>query len=212
MPFTTNDVLQYKRNDRQLREIHEREYSKYVANLRQQQQQQQQPSSHYKNDYYLSIKYLNEIERSRVRNALVKQNLDDRICRDNVVLYQRLLKASKRTMIDDKNETYQQNLTSFITKRSQQRSNEHNRIYNDNQILLQRIDNVRGRLIGKEQCDNDWNKHISFMKKNCEYPENIDKFVIKKNKNEQIQVCAYSAKKIRQWNDRHSIIEPSKQE
>ncbi|CAF1052483.1 unnamed protein product [Rotaria sordida] len=207
MPFVIKDVLQHKRNDRQKREIHEREYLKYLTNLR---QQQQQKNSSYTNQYYLPLKHLNEIERSHIQHEIVKQNQYNRIENENHLLYERLLKARKRTMIDDKNQTYEQNLTTFISKRYQQRCNEYNRIYNDNQILLQRLNNARGNLITKQKCDNDWKNHIEFMKKNCDYPENIDKFITTMNKNEQKQANLYSLKRIIQWNDRHFINEPSK--
>ncbi|CAF1575669.1 unnamed protein product [Rotaria sp. Silwood1] len=207
MPFAIKDVLQHKRNDRQIREIHEKEYLKYLTNLRQQQQQQ---NLFYTNQYYLSLNHLNEIERSYIRNEFVKQTQYKRIQNENNLLYDRLLQARKRTMIDDKNQTYEQNLKTFTLKRYQQRFNEYNRIFNDNQILLQRINNVRGHLITKQECENDWKKHIEFMKKTCDYPENIDKFITKMNKNEQKQACLDVMKRTTQWNDRHSIIEPSK--
>jgi hypothetical protein len=207
MPFAIKDVLHYKRSDRQIREIHEKEYLKYLTDLRQQQQLQQHNSS-YSNQYYLSSNHINEIERSRTQSAIIKQNQYARIQRENFLLYDRLLKASKRSMIDDKNYNYQQNLDIFNTKRYQQRFNEYKRIENDNHALLQRLNNVRGNLISKQQCDNDWKKHINDMKKSCDYPENIDKFVSKMTKNQQKQACFYSAMRSSQWNDRHYVIKP----
>jgi hypothetical protein len=208
MPFAIKDVLHYKRNDRQKREIHEKEYSQYLTNLR---LQQQQPDSHYSNLYYLSSNHINEVERSRIRSAYVKQTETERIKRENYVLYDRLLKASKRPMVDDKNHAYQQNLDIFKSKRFQQRFNQYKRIDNENQVLLQRINNVRGQLINKQQCDHEWRKHISVMKKTCDYPENIEKFVSKINQNEQQQPCRFSKIRSAQWNNRHYIIEPSPQ-
>ena len=177
MPFAIKDVLQHKRNDRQIREVHEKEYLKYLTNLRQQQ------NLHHSNQYYLATNHIHEIERSRSRNALTKQRLYDRIQCENQLLYDRLLKASKRTLVDDRNHAYAQNLDSFNSKRFQQRSNEYKRIYNDNQVLLQRINQAQGHLITKEQCENDWKKHLDVMKKTCDYPENLDKFVSKTHKN-----------------------------
>jgi len=205
MPFVIKDVLQHKLNDRRIREIHEKEYLKYLTNLR---QQQQQHNLSYSNPYYLSSNHIHEIERSRARSAIVKQNQYARIERENHVLYDRLLKASKRSMIDDRNRSYQQNLDIFNSKRIQQRFNEYKRIKNDNDTLLKRIDNVRGHLISKKECDNDWKKHVNVMKKSCDYPENIDKFVSKMNKNQEKQACFYSAMRSSKWNDRHFIIEP----
>lgn len=207
MPFVIKDVLQHKLNDRRIREIHEKEYSKYLTNLRQQQQNQQYSS--YTNPYHLSSNHIKEIERSRTRNAFVKQNLYTRIQNENFVLYDRLLKASKRSIIDDRNQNYQQNLDIFNSKRYQQRFNEYKRIENDNHVLLHRLNNVRGNLINKQQCDNDWKKHINVMKKSCDYPENIEKFVSKMTKNQQKQACLYSAMRSSRWNDRYSVAEPS---
>jgi hypothetical protein len=201
MPFVIKDVLQHKRNDRQIREIHEREYLKYLTNLRQQQ-------IYSTNQYYLSANHIHEIERSRSRSAIVKQNHYARIQRENYVLYDRLLKANKRAIVDDKNYTYQQNLDIFNTKRVQQRFNEYKRIHNDNQVILQRLTNVRGNLISKQECDNDWKKHLIVMKKNCDYPENIDKFVSKMSKKQQKQACLYSAMRSARWNDRYNDLEP----
>src|SRR5271156_5452523 len=117
MPFAIKDVLQYKLNDRRIREIHEKEYLKYLTNLHQQQ---------YNNsNYYLSSNHINEIERSHSRTAIIKQNQYARIQRENNLLYERLLKASKRTVIDDKNRNYQQNLDTFNFKHLQQRFNEY---------------------------------------------------------------------------------------
>ncbi len=203
MPFAIKDVLQHKRNDRQIREIHEREYLKYLTNLRQQQQQ-----TYPTDQYYLSANHLNEIERSHSRNAIVKQHHYARIQRENYLLYDRLLKANKRAIVDDKNDVYQQNLDIFKTKRVQQRYNEYKRIHNDNQIFLQRLGNVRGNLISKQQCDDDWKKHLIVMKKSCDYPENIDKFVSKMSKKQQTQACLYSALRSARWNDRYNVPEP----
>ena len=67
--------------------------------------------------------------------------------RENHILYKCLLKARKRPIIDDENQTYQRNLNNFTSQYSQQCFNEYIRIDNDNEILLQRINNVRGHLI-----------------------------------------------------------------
>ena len=199
MPFAVKDALQHKRNDRQIREIHETQYLKYLTNLR-----QQQPPAQLINQYYLSNSHINEIERSRTRSAIVKQTQHARIQWENGLLYDRLLKANRRPVVDDKNRAYERNLDIFSGKRYQQRSKEYKRIDNDNQVLLQRLNNVRGHLINRQQCDNDWTKHLSVMKKGCDYPENIDKFVSKRNKHQERQACLYSAMRSARWNDRYS--------
>ncbi|CAF4483074.1 unnamed protein product, partial [Rotaria sp. Silwood2] len=111
MPFVVQDVLQHKRNERQIREMHEREYSKYISNLRQQ--------SFNSNMSYLSIEHIREVERARLRFICNKKIQYERIKRENDVLSERLYKATKRTMIDDKNYKYQQNLDIFNSKYSQ---------------------------------------------------------------------------------------------
>jgi hypothetical protein len=206
MPFVVKDVLQHKRNDRQIREIHEREYSKYLANLRQEQQRQ---NSFYSNQYYLSSKHINEIERTRSLSAMVKQNHYARIERENHALYGRLLQASKRAMIDDQNRNYQQNLEIFNSKHIQQRFKEYKRIENDNHLLLQRLNNARGHLISKQQCEKDWKKHLQVMKQNCDYPEKLDQFVSKMTKNQQQKAYLDLAMRSARWNDRHGINEPT---
>ncbi|UJR31165.1 hypothetical protein I4U23_018672 [Adineta vaga] len=205
MPFTVKDALHYKRNDRQIREIHEKEYSNYVKTLRQQQIFHQPTFSQ------LSSNHSQEIERSRTRYVLAKQTQYDRIKRENDLLLNRLYKASEQALVDDKNHTYQRNLDAFNSKRSQQRFHDYKRIYNDNQLLLHRISNIHGRLANKEQCEHDWRKHVNVMKKSCNYPENIDRFVTKMNKVEQKQICFYEKMRSAQWNKRHYIIEPSTQ-
>jgi hypothetical protein len=206
MPFVIKDVLHHKRNDRQKREIHEREYSIYLTNLRQQQQKQ---NSYYSNQYYLSSNHIDDIKRSRIKFADEKRNQFDRIYRENTQLYDRLLKANKRPMVDDKNYLYQQNLKISSSKRLQQRNNDYTRIYNENQTLLKRINNVQANLMTKQECDNNWRKQINIMKKTSDYPENIEKFVTKMNQHEQNQACVYSKMRSAQWNKRHCIIEPS---
>ena len=210
MPFAVKDVLQYKRNDRQIREIHERQYRKYLDELRQQHQQQPQHSPHSPhstNPYYLSFTHINEVERSRLRSAITKQHHYARIQRENAALYQRLLQANQRPAIDARNHAYEKNLNIFNTKRVQQRFNEYKRIDNDNQALIHRLQNVRGNLISKDECENDWRKHLIFMKKNCDYPENLDRFVSKANQTQRKQAALHSAMRSVRWNDRYSISE-----
>lgn len=209
MPFAVKDVLQYKRNDRQIREIHEREYLKYLQELRQEQRQPIPYSTHANNPYYLSFAHINEVERSRTRSAIIRQNHYAQIQRENAALYQRLLNANQRAVIDDRNHAYEQNLSIFNAKRYQQRLNDYKRIDNDNQVLFRRLHNVRGNMISKEQCENDWKNHLVFMKKNCDYPENLDKFVSKMNKTQRKQASIHSAVRSTQWNNRHSISEPT---
>lgn len=214
MPFAIKDVLQHKRNDRQIREIHEREYRKYLHELRQQQHQQPPPSSilhstHATNPYYLSFTHINEIERSRLRSAITKQHHYAQIQRENAALYQRLLQANQRPAIDARNHAYAKNLNIFNTKRVQQRFNDYKRIDNDNQALIHRLRNVRGNLISKDECEHDWQKHLVFMKKNCDYPENLDRFVSKANHTQRQQTALHSAMRSVRWNDRYSIAETS---
>jgi hypothetical protein len=166
MPFILNDGLQHKRKERQIREIHEREYLKYISNLHQ--------LTFHSNMSHLSYEHIKEIERSRLRNLINKQNQYERIQRENDLLSKRLFQINKQKLIDDK---YQQNLDVFNSKRIQQRLNEYKRINNENYLLIKRINNVRGHLINKQQCEQDWQRHINIMKKNCNYPENIDRFV-----------------------------------
>jgi hypothetical protein len=173
MPFSINNVLQYKRNQRQIREIHEREYSKYISNLYQQ--------TFHSNISYLPNEYIKEIERSRIRNFLNKKYQYERIQQENDLLSKHLSQINKRTIINDKNDKYQQNLNILNSKRFQQRLNEYKRINNENNLLIKRLSNVRGQLINKQQCEQDWKQHINFMKKNCDYPENIDRFVSNRN-------------------------------
>lgn len=206
MPFVIRDVLQHKRNDRQIREIHEREYQKYLVTLR--QQTHPQPPAH-AHPYYLSSKHVEEVERSRVRSAQAKQTQYTRIQQENFLLYDRLLKAGQRPSVDDRNRAYEHNLESFNSKRFQQRVNQYKRIDTDNQLLLQRINTARGRLLSKEQCDRDWQKHLVVMKKTCDYPENIDRFVSKPPKYERKHTCLYSRLRSAQWDSRHNVNEPA---
>lgn len=210
MPFAVQDVLQYKRNDRQIREIHEREYLKYLEELRQEQRQRPSipHSIHASNPYYLSYAHINEVERSRTRSAIIRQNHYAQIQRENVALYQRLLKANQRAVIDNRNHAFEQDLSIFNAKRFQQRLNDYKRIDNDNQALYRRLQNVRGNMISKEECENDWKNHLVFMKKNCDYPENLDRFVSKMNKNQRKQTSIHSAMRSAQWNDRYSSSQP----
>ncbi|CAF2523313.1 unnamed protein product [Rotaria sp. Silwood2] len=191
MPFVVQDVLQHKRNERQIREMHEREYSKYISNLRQQ--------SFNSNMSYLSIEHIREVERARLRFICNKKIQYERIKRENDVLSERLYKATKRTMIDDKNYKYQQNLDIFNSKYSQQRLNEYKRINNENNLLIKRFNNVHGQLITKQQCDQDWQRHINEMKKSSDYPENIDRFVSNINKSQHKRIC--------QWNKQYQSNE-----
>jgi len=166
MPFVLNDGLQHKRNQRPIREIHERDYSKYISELYQQK--------FHSNMSYLSDEYIKEIERSRIRNFINKKTQYERIQQENDLLSKRLFQINTRKIIDNK---YQQNLDVFNSKRLQQRLNEYKRINNENHLYIKRINNVRGQLINKQQCEQDWQRHIKIMKKNCDYPENIDRFV-----------------------------------
>ncbi|CAF1198219.1 unnamed protein product [Rotaria sp. Silwood1] len=191
MPFVVQDVLQHKRNERQIRELHEREYSKYVSNLRQQ--------SFNSNMSYLSIEHIREIERARLRYICNNKIQYERIKRENDLLSERLYKTNKRTMIDDKNYQYQKNLDTFNLKYSQQRLNDYKRINNENNMLIKRINTVRGQLVTKQQCDQDWQRHINVMKKSCDYPENIDRFVSNTNQSKHKRIC--------QWNKQYNIIQ-----
>lgn len=207
MPFAVKDVLSYKRNDRQIREIHERQYRKYLQELRQQQPKQVPYSTHSTNPYYLSFTHINEVERSRVRSAITKQHHYAQIQRENAALYQRLLQANKRPAIDARNHVYERNLNIFNTKRIEQRFNDYKRIDHDNQLLIHRLQNVRANLISKDECEHDWQKHLIFMKKNCDYPENLDRFVSKVNQSQRKQTAFQSAMRGARWNDRYSVSE-----
>lgn len=181
MPFVVHDVLQYKRNDRQIREIHEREYSKYLLTV------DQQPVSH--NAYYLSKEHFEEVERSKLRFHLEKKKQYERIKRENDVISQRLNKARKRPLVDDKNHLYKRNLEIFNSKHSQQRINDYKRINNENNILMKRFNRATTQLVSKQQCDQEWQQHINVMKKTCDYPEKIDQFVSNVKKNQHKKVC-----------------------
>jgi len=143
---------------------------------------------------YLSYEHIKEIERSRIRNFLRKENQYERIKRENDLLSKRLFQISKRTTLDDKNFQYEKNLDMFNSKRLQQRLNEYKHINNENHHLIKHINNVRGQLINKQECDQDWQRNINIMKKTCHYPDNIDRFVSNKNINQQRKMC--------KWNDR----------
>lgn len=202
MPFAVKDVLQHKRNPRQIREIHERQYREYLEDLR----HQTIPSNQLV-QYYLSPKHLEEIDRSRQRYALSKKFDQTRIERENLTFYNRLAKASQLAIVDNQNHDYNQNLQIFSTKRSQQRSNQYKRIHQENQIIVSRIQTARGRLLTKEQCDQEWKKHLVSMKKTCDYPENLERFVSKTPRHEQKHVCPFSKLRATHWNDRHHFIQ-----
>ncbi|CAF1631210.1 unnamed protein product [Adineta ricciae] len=194
MPFAVRDVLQHKRNERQIREIHEREYTKYIVNLRQQ--------TFHSNLSHISPEHVQEIERSKVRNLLNKNVYYDRIQRENELLSKRLFNKNNPAMIDTRNHAYKQNLDIFNKKRFQQRVNEYQRIYNENQILNQRLHHVRGQLISKQQYDHEWQRHINVMKQMCDYPENIDAFVSNKRSKQRPYSC--------KWNQRlHNMQQSS---
>ena len=86
-------------------------------------------------------------------------------------------------MVDDKNGKYQQNLNIFNVKKCQQRLNEYKRINNENHFLMKRVNNARSQLVNKQQCDQEWKRHLSSMKKICNYLEKIDRFVSNFDKN-----------------------------
>lgn len=179
MPFSIYDTFQYKRN-------HEQEYLKFISNLRQQ-------TSHNNILYLSNEQHMKEIERSRIRNLLKRQNEYERIQQENNLLSKYLFQTNRRSIIDNKNVKYQQNLNILNSKRFQQRLYEHKRINNENSLKMKQMNNVRGQLITKEQCNEDWQRHINIMKKNCNYPENIDRFVSNVNPK---QKGGYK------WNDR----------
>ncbi|UJR15516.1 hypothetical protein I4U23_002456 [Adineta vaga] len=193
MPFAVRDVLQHKRNERQIREIHEREYLKYVSNLRQQ--------TFHSNLSHLPREHIQEIERSRVKNLLNKTVQYNRIQRENELLSKRLFNKNNQAMIDNKNNQHKQNLDIFNNKRFQQRVNEYQRIHTENQLLMKRLNHVRGQMIDKQQYDQDWQRHIDVMKKTCDYPENIDRFVSNKKVKQYQHTC--------KWNQRLYNIQQS---
>lgn len=59
---------------------------------------------------------------------------------------------------------------------------QYKRIEQENNLLIKHIDQVRGRIATREECEKDWKRHIQTMKNMCHYPENIDRFVSKKKK------------------------------
>jgi hypothetical protein len=77
-------MLQFIFNERQRRDIHEREYWKYIANLRQQ-------SSH-SNMFYLSN------QGSRIQTSRHRQNQYERIQRENDLLTKRLSQVRGQLM------------------------------------------------------------------------------------------------------------------
>ena len=106
-------------------EQHEREYWKYISELR----RQTLPSTM----SYLSLEHFREIRRAQSRTRM-------------------------------------------------EREVQYKRIQRENNLLIKHIDQARGRLATKEECEKDWQRHIQTMKNMCHYPENIDRFVSKKKK------------------------------
>ena len=188
MPFAVRDPLQYKRNERQIREIHERQYLKYVTNLRQQ--------PFHSNLSRLPREHIQEIERSRLRNLNNRNTHYDRIQRENRLLSERLFDPNKQAMIDTRNHKYQQNLDVFDGKRSQQRNIEYRRIRSENELLTKRISSVQGQMMDKQQCDREWQRHIQVMKHTSDYPENIDRFVSNQKRRQRRHTCHWQ----QQWN------------
>ncbi len=119
-------MLQFKLNERQRRDVHEREYWKFITNLRQ--------HLSYSNRFYLSNEYVKEMERSKTRTFL-------------------------------------------------QRQQQYERIQRENDLLTKRLNQVRGHIMTKEECDKNWQYHVNVMKKTCSYPENIDRFVSNSQRN-----------------------------
>ncbi|CAF3623248.1 unnamed protein product [Rotaria socialis] len=190
MPFVVQDVLQFKRTERQIRENHEREYSKYISTVRQQVLST--------NVYYLSDEHVKEVELSRLRFSFEKKKQYERIKRENNVLSERLYAARKRAMVDDKNQTYKKNLDIFNAKYSQQRIIDYKRINNENDALMKRFNNVTTNLVDRNQCDQQWRKHIEIMKKSCEYPDKLERFVSSGNKHRPKQKC--------DWDKRYAVM------
>lgn len=62
-------------------------------------------------------------------------------------------------------------------RRSVEREFQYDRIERENNLLLQHLDQVRGRLPTKEEYAKDWQRHVQSMKKMCHYPGNVDQFV-----------------------------------
>ena len=87
---TKMEMFRLKCNERQRRVIHEREYWKYISNLR----RQSFPSK----ISYLPIEHIRDGERSRMRNTLHRQNQYERIQRENDRLSQRISQARGQLM------------------------------------------------------------------------------------------------------------------
>lgn len=177
MPFTVNDPLLYKRSERQRRQIHEREYSNYLEKLRQQKTSVSSMS-------FLSAEHLKNFDRSCSQRALNRFHHYKTIQRENLLLSERIAQENDRPMRQHLNEKYEENLQLFQQKRFQHRSTQYKRIDEENQILSKRLKNVRGALKNNDECERDWQRHIHFMKKTSNYPENIDRFVSFRCQNE----------------------------
>lgn len=190
MPFSVQSVLQTKCNERQKRELHEQAYMKYVSNLRRQ-------SFDNKNMFHLSIEHIREVERAGVRNLCSRNIQYERIKRQNAVLSERFFKPNQQAIVDHRNQSYEQNLNIFNLKHLQQRLHEYNRINEENQILMKRFQNTCTRLVSKEQCEQEWQRHIDTMKKSSDYPEHIDAFVSNNRKHQYNKACPWNRRFIK---------------
>ncbi|CAF0982749.1 unnamed protein product [Didymodactylos carnosus] len=208
MPFAIHDPLIYKRNDRQQREIHEQEYIKYLADLnrlRSQHNIKPSKSSTISSSPFsahtsrllssmtcLSDRHMVELERNRLRSAATRKSYYNDIEQQNRQIFERLLKASCRTLVDDHNLKYQKQLDTFMSKRLQQRRFDHQKIEYENLLLSKRLMNTQAHITNKREQDRDWKKHMEIMKKTCHYPENIDRFITtvrKTNNGQQENTC-----------------------
>lgn len=163
MPFSLNDTFRFKHTEREIREIHEREYGKFVANLRKQRS-------------YSNISNLQEINYLTRKLFLNRENQYKRIQEENEILSKRFypLKSSIKQVIQPK-----KTLEIFYSKRVEQRFREYAQIEQENHLILKRLTQIQGKLMTKDEYERDWQRHIKIMKKTCQYPENIDRFISK---------------------------------
>lgn len=167
MPFSINDAFVFKRTERDIREIHEREYDKFVANLRKQRS--------YSNISFLQNDNLHEIDYFNRKLFLNRENQYKRIQQENEILSKRFYPSKPSA----KHPIRSNNLEIFYSKRTEQRCREYKRIEQENHLLLKRLTCIQGNLMTKEEYERDWQRHVEIMKKNCQYPENIDRFISK---------------------------------
>jgi hypothetical protein len=170
MPFVIIDPLQHKRNERQRREIHQREYVNYIERL-----QQQNLSARISR---LSLEHERNRQRSHSQRVLQRQHECQRIEHANQqIAERRVLHQQQHKTMDRLNSKYFDDLAMFQHKALQHRLHQWKQIGNHNVLFAQRLENVRSALPSKQQHDNDWQRHVNVMKRSCLYPENLVEFL-----------------------------------